>query len=327
MFARFPDALPLETAMSSRTGHPSDHESSARAYVLLTMTTMCWGANAVFGRLAVDQVSPMLLVCLRWLGTVLLVLVFAGRHVRRDWPALRRHLPLLAAMGAIGFTAFNALFYIAAHSTTAVNIGIIQGSMPVFVLLGAFLAYRSPVSALQMAGVALTMVGVVTVGSGGSLERLVNLSFNPGDGLMIIACSFYAAYAVGLLRRPAVSSMALFTVLASSAFVVSLPLAAAEAALGMAQWPTPRGWVVVGLVTLLPSFLAQIFFIQGVALIGPGRAGVFINLVPVFASIMAVVVLSEPFELFHGAALCLVLLGIWVSERNRRSAPGPDPSD
>lgn len=294
-------------------------ESSGRAYVLLTLTTLCWGANAVFGRLAVGEISPMLLVSLRWLGAVLLMLIFANRNVRRDWQTLRNHIPYLAAMGALGFTAFNAIFYVAAHSTTAVNIGIIQGSMPVFVLIGAFIAYRTPVTGLQMAGVGVTLVGVVIVGTGGSLERLAALTVNHGDVLMVIACTFYSGYAVGLRRRPAVSSLGLFTLLAAAAFLASIPLTAAEVALGKFQWPTATGWIIAGLVTLFPSFLAQIFFIKGVALIGPGRAGVFINLVPVFASILAVLVLSEPFEGFHALALALVLSGIWLSERVKQA--------
>lgn len=291
---------------------------SGQAYLLLTLTTLCWGGNAVFGRLAVGEISPMFLVSVRWIGAVLLMLVFAHRTVRRDWHTLRRHLPYLAAMGALGFTAFNALFYVAAHSTTAVNIGIIQGSMPVFVLIGAFVAYRTPVTGLQMAGVAVTMTGVVIVGTGGSLERLAALTINNGDLLMIVACMFYSGYAVGLRQRPAVSSLGLFTMVAAAAFLASVPLTAAEVALGKFHWPTVTGWVVAGLVTLFPSFLAQILFIKGVALIGPGRAGVFINLVPVFASILAVLVLSEPFEGFHAVALTLVLIGIWLSERVRR---------
>ena len=99
--------------------------------------------------------------------------------------------------------------------------------------------------------------------------------------------------------------------------MTSLPLALGEAALGRFQWPTPAGWLILALVTLFPSFLAQIFFIQGVSLIGPGRAGVFVNLVPVFASILALLILHEPFEPFHAVALGLVLGGIWLSERGK----------
>lgn len=290
---------------------------SRRAYVLLTLTSLCWGANAVFGRLAVGEVSPMALVSLRWLGVVGLLAVFARGHLRSDWQALRARLMFVSAMGALGFAGFNALFYIAAHWTTAVNIGILQGSIPVFVLIGAFAVYGSRVIPVQLAGVALTVLGVAIVASGGSLERLAALAVGRGDALMVVACVLYAGYVVGLRRRPAVSSLGLFALMAIAAFVASLPLVAVEAAMGRLQWPTPTGWAIVALITLFPSFLAQIFFIQGVTLIGPGRAGVFVNLVPVFASLLAVAWLREVFELFHAAALGLVLGGIWLSERGK----------
>jgi drug/metabolite transporter (DMT)-like permease len=305
--------------MTTESSNAPHADSGGRAYLLLTLTALCWGANAVFGRLAVGEVSPMALVSLRWLGALGLLVVFAHAQVRRDWPVIRKRLLFTSAMGAVGFTAFNALFYMAAHSTTAVNIGIIQGSIPMFVLIGAFAAYRTRVGGLQVGGVLVTMLGVAIVASGGEPARLATFALNFGDVLMIGACLLYAGYTVGLSRRPPVSPLALFTAMAGAAFVTSLPLALAEAMLGDFQWPTPAGWLILPLVTLFPSFLAQIFFIQGVSLIGPSRAGVFVNLVPVFASILALLVLEEPFELFHAAALCLVLGGIWLSERGKTS--------
>lgn len=290
---------------------------TGRAYLLLAITAFCWGANAVFARLAVGEISPMALVTGRWLGVSLLLALFAHRHLRRDWPVLRPHLFFLSAMGALGFTVFNAVFYVSAYYTTALNIGIIQGSIPMFILLGVFAAYRTRITRLQAAGVSLTMIGVAIVGSGGSMARLAELAINAGDILMVAACMLYAGYAVGLRNRPPASALGLFTVMAFAALVMSVPLTLAELALGQFQWPTTTGWVIVVLVTLLPSLLAQIFFIQGVTMIGPGRAGVFVNLVPVFASILAVVLLDESFEVFHAVALALVLGGILLSERGK----------
>jgi drug/metabolite transporter (DMT)-like permease len=303
--------------VTTESNRAAKAQTSGRAYLLLTLTALCWAGNAILGRLAVGQVSPMALVSLRWLGALGLLAVFAHAQVRRDWPLMRRRLLFVAVMGAVGFTIFNAIFYVAAHWTTAVNLGIIQGSAPMFVLIGAFAAYRTPVGGLQAAGVLATMVGVAIVASGGELARLAGLAFNFGDVLMIAGCALYAGYTVGLSRRPPISPLSLFTGLACAAFVTSLPLALGEAALGRFQWPTPAGWLILALVTLFPSFVAQIFFIQGVSLIGPGRAGVFVNLVPVFASIMALLILHERFEPFHAVALGLVLGGIWLSEHGK----------
>jgi len=285
-----------------------------QAYAMLTFTTWCWGLNAIFSKMAVAEISPMQMVTFRWLGVLLLLLVFARKHLVRDWPVLRQHLVYLLLMGSLGFTLFNALFYNAGHFTSAINIGILQGTIPIFVLLGSFLIFRHRISRIQMSGVSITLLGVVIVASGGDLSELQGLSINQGDLFMLIACFFYAAYSLGLSRRPQVSALGLFSGLAMVAWLTSLPLVAFETYQQGWQNPSTTGWIIVLLITLLPSLIAQIFFIQGVALIGPARAGVFVNLVPVFASIMAVVFLQESFELFHAIALILVLGGIWLSE-------------
>lgn len=294
-------------------------EPAVGAYAMLVFATMCWGANAVFGKLAVGEIPPMLLVSARWFGVTMLMLVFANSHVRRDWPVLRERLPFVALLGAMGFTGFNILFYTAAYSTTALNIGIIQGGIPVFVLIGGFLAYRTRITALQLVGVVLTAAGVLYVGSRGDLSQLAGLSFNTGDLLMVIACALYASYTVGLRRRPDTSALGLFTVLAAVAFIVSVPFSLAEYADDGFYWPSTLGWTITALVTVFPSFLAQLFFIQSVSRIGPNRSGVFINLVPVFSALFAVAVLGEAFESYHLAAMVLVLGGIWLSERGKRA--------
>jgi len=309
----------MSDAMTHSPPTSSLPHGAGRAYLLLTITTMCWGGNAIFGRLAVGQISPMLLVSMRWFGAVLLLSIFAGKYFRRDWPMIRSHFRYLFAMGAIGFTVFNSLFYIAAHSTTAVNIGIIQGSMPAFVLIGAYIFYRTPVSGLQKAGVGLTFLGVIIVGIGGDVSRISDIALNHGDLIMLGASVLYAGYTVGLRKRPPISSLGLFFALALAAFLASIPLATAEIIAGQVIWPGTEGWIIVALITLFPSFIAQITFIQGVEQIGPGRASIFINLVPVFAAIFAVSYLREPFEIFHAIALSLVLGGIWLSEKGKIS--------
>ena len=288
-----------------------------RAYLLLTFTTWCWGLNAIISRLAVGEISPMQLVTVRWLGVVLILALIARDNIVRDWPILRRHLPFICLMGSCGFTAFNALFYVAGHHTSAINIGILQGSIPIFVLLGSLFVLRQPISLIQGGGVAVTLLGVVIVASRGDPGELLGMSVNRGDLLIVIACFFYAAYSIGLSRRPNVSALGFFAAVSVVAWIVSLPLVAIETYQQGWIAPTPTGWMLALMVTLLPSLIAQIFFIQGVSLIGPSRAGVFVNLVPVFASIMAVIFLQEVFQIYHALALILVLGGIWLSESGK----------
>ncbi len=288
----------------------------SRPILLLTLTALFWAGNTIAGRVAIGEVSPMAVVFLRWVFVCILLLAFYWRQMREHWPVLRRHWLQLTLMASFGFTAFNSLFYVAAHSTTAINLGIIQGSMPVFVLVGSIVYLRAKVAALQALGVALTLLGVVMIAVQGELGRLAELQINPGDGMMILACVFYAAYAVTLRNRPKVPGIVFFTALSVVAMLTSLPAVLVEIAQGTVLWPrSAEGWLIVGYIAVFPSFLAQLFFMRGIELIGPERSGVFINLVPIFAAILAVVLLSEPFHLYHGLALALVLGGIWLSER------------
>jgi drug/metabolite transporter (DMT)-like permease len=97
---------------------------------------------------------------------------------------------------------------------------------------------------------------------------------------------------------------------------------AVEVWIGEFQAPTPQGWVVIILVALFPSLLAQTAFMRGVEIIGPGRAGIFINLAPVIGTIFAVLYLGEQFHAYHGLALLLVLSGIWLAERGSKTGTG-----
>ena len=79
--------------------------------------------------------------------------------------------------------------------------------------------------------------------------------------------------------------------------------------------PTLQGLLVTAWIAIFPSFLAQVFYLRGIDLIGPGRAGVFVNLVPVFSAILAVALIDEPFAAYHAVALVLVIGGIWLAQQ------------
>jgi drug/metabolite transporter (DMT)-like permease len=287
------------------------------AYLVLSGASLFWAGNVVASRLAVGEVSPMALTAFRWLGVLAILAVIARRSLARDWPVMRERLGYVAVMGTLGFTAFNAFYYVAAHFTSAVNIGIIQGGIPGMVFLLAFLVRGTRARPAQLVGMLATLVGVAVVATKGDLAALAGLAFNFGDLLMVGACAVYAVYTVLLPDRPAVSGLSFFAGLSIAAFLTSLPLLAGEIALGRFQAPTPFGWLAVAYCAVFPSVLSQILFVRGVELIGPGRAGIFVNLIPVFASVLAVGVLGESFHVYHAAALALVIGGILWAERAR----------
>ena len=298
-----------------------------RPALLLTLTALFWAGNAIAGQLAKGEITPLQLVLGRWLAVTLMLWPLFGAQVAAHWGAVRPRLVRLALMAVAGFTGFNILFYFASLETSAVNIGILQGAVPVFVMLGAFLAHGARVTGLQAIGVAVTLVGVVLVATRGAPWAVLETEINRGDLLMLVACVLYSGYAVMLVGRPPVPGVVFFTLLAPIAALAALPPALAEAFGEGYRWPTAEGWLIVGYVALFPSCMAQLFFLRGVDLIGPGRAGVYTNLVPVFAAALAVGLLGQAFAAYHALALLAVIGGIALAQRSPgRSAgraPGP----
>lgn len=283
--------------------------------VLLTLTALMWASNAIVGQLAVGEITPLGLVFLRWLLVAAVMWALYGREVRACWPAVRGRLAPVIFMSLCGFTGFNTLFYIASERTSGLNIGILQGAMPVLVMIGAWLAYRDRVTRLQALGVAVTLAGALTVAARGDPAVLLGLAFNDGDLIMAVAALLYSAYTVALRARPAMPGAALFTLFAVIALAASLPLALWEAAQPGYPWPSLEGYALTVWVAIFPSCLGQLFFLRGVDLVGPGKAGVYINLVPIFTAILAVLILGEVFALHHALALVLVIGGIWLTQR------------
>jgi len=288
------------------------------AYLLLLLTTFFWGANAVAGKLAVGHVSPFALTFLRWIVALAILLPFAATPLRRDWPKVRQKLPLLAMLGIVGFTCFNAAMYSALTLTSAVNVSIEQGAIPLVIIVLNFLLFRVKATGLQLAGFFLSLVGVGLTASHGDLLRLTALDINFGDLLMLFAVVVYGIYTIALRFKPDVHWLTMITVLATAALVSSVPLLIWEYATDSLIMPDLTGWAIVVYTAVLPSALAQVFYIRGNELIGANRAGLFVNLVPIFGTLLSILVLGEDFRLYHAAALVLVFCGIWLAEYSGR---------
>ena len=292
------------------------------AYALLVLTTLFWAGNAIAGKLAVGLITFTELTFLRWLFACVLIWFFARPHLVADWPAIRRHWPLLFALGALGFGAFNFAMYAALGHTTAINVTIEQSCMPVLIILANFLFFGQRISWIQGAGVLLTMSGVLLTATRGAPLAIIEAGVNRGDAIMLLGVLLYGGYTVALRFRPSVHWMSLMFALAVSALIFATPFYVVERLETGAHMPSLEAWVIIAYTAIFPSLLSQVFFIRGVAALGANRAGLFINLVPIFGAVLAVLLLGEQFQLYHAAGMALVLGGIALAERfRRRDAP------
>jgi len=284
-------------------------------FLLLALTSLIWAGHSVVGKLAVGEIGPMTLTFLRWSLALGPIWFAARKTLRADFAVLRGHWLFVGSLGALGYTAFNALFYLSAHYTAALNMSLIQACIPALVLIGAAAAFGVRPTLPQTLGTALTMAGVTIIAAQGDAGKLAKLAFNYGDVLLLVACVFYAYYTLGLRNRPAVTGLGFLAGMALAALVTSIPPFLWEVWQGGFVWPSARGFAVLVYAALGPAFLAQVLFMRGVELVGPGRAGVFVNLVPIFGAFLAVGLLGEPLAAYHLVALALVVGGIVLAQR------------
>ena len=291
--------------------------ATSKAYVYLSVTALFWGGNSVAGKMAVGHISPMLLTSLRWVFALCVILAFMTPQIRRDWAIIRKHWPKLAFYGAFGFTLFNVLLYSALQYTSAINAVIEQAGIPMVIFVLNFLLFRIPASPAQIVGFIVTLLGVLVTAAHGEFSALLDLEFNFGDALILIACLVYASYTVSLRWKPEMHWQSFIAIPAFAALVSSLPLTYWEYASGATIVPDTTGWAIVLYAAVFPSIASQVLWVRGVEMIGPNRAGLFINAIPVFGTLLSVVLINETFHLFHLAALLLVLGGIAIAEWGR----------
>ena len=272
-----------------------------------------WAGNTIAGRLSTGEMSPMVVVFLRWFIISIFLILFLNKKLIENLKSISRKFVWLSLMGSLGLTGFNALFYIAAQNTTAINLGIIQGIMPAIILLGSVILFKEAVNITKVTGLIIAFLGVLVVVSQGDYYRLILLSFNYGDIVMLCACFFYSGFTLGLKNKPVIDPIVLMTYFSLSALTFSFPLLILEYYLGVVQLPTSRtAWLTIFYIAFVPSFLAQVFFIRGVELVGASKAGLFINFLPIFAAILGVLLLGERLYIYHLISLFVVLLGVYL---------------
>lgn len=296
------------------------HRLAPKTALLLTVPPLLWAGNAVVGKLIIVAVAPLTLNFLRWSLAAAVLLPLGWRVFRRAspmWSRWRR----FAVLGLLGVGCYNSLQYLALKTSTPINVTLIAGSMPVWMLATGALTYKVPATRRQIAGAALSLAGVVIVMSRGSLNALTELKVEAGDLYMIVAVVLWAIYS-WMLTRQADTSLREFPwaefLLAQIAFGVlwSGAAAAIESTLTDTAivW-TPSLIAALSYLALGPSLIAYRCWGIGVAAAGPAMASFFGNLTPLVAALLSAALLGDAPRWYHAIAFGSIVAGIFVSSR------------
>jgi drug/metabolite transporter (DMT)-like permease len=225
-----------------------------------------------------------------------------------------RERRFIIIQGLLGVTGFNSLIYLAVQTTTAVNAALINSCVPILIALCSLIIIKEPLSRRQWSGILVSLSGVALIIIGGNLSSLVDLEFNRGDLLVLCAGLLWALYSVNLKRYPAdLHPFSYLLGIMIAGLIGILPLYLVELGMGHGLSVNGPTLITIVYVAIFPSLLSFIFWNRAVRDIGANRAGIFIHLMPVFSSIMAILFLGESVEVFHLQGIGLVFAGIFLA--------------
>lgn len=285
-------------------------------YLALAGAALFWSGNFVVGRALRGDIPPISLNFWRWTVALALLLPLSYPQLRQYRAQLRREWKLIGALGLTGMAIFQTCVYTALQTTTAVNALLFLTLTPVAIVFGSWLVFRDTLTVRQILGVAVSLLGAVILIARGSLATLLGLQLNPGDVWMLVAVVTWAIYSILVKRRPAdLPQLAMLTGSVIVGVLLLLPvytLRALQGAVLSFNLPNLLGILYVALFASILAFLA---WNNGVARIGPNRAGLFIHLMPVFGALLSFLFLGEGIAPFHVVGALFVFSGIGLMSR------------
>lgn len=287
-------------------------QSASFAYLILTLTTFFFAANHVLGRGVRAEIPPVGLSFWRWFLGGVLLLPFVWRGLYASAPVVRAHLLPLSFLGCL-MIGSTTLLLVALNFTTAVNASLINATQPVLTVFLAWLFVHEKLKWPQPLGVAAGLAGVVVMIAKADWQVIAGMQINGGDIIALVGILGFAVYAINIYRIPRELTPAesLFVIICSGCTALT-PFYLAETMLYKAVPITARSLAVILFIALTVSISAMLMWNAGNRILGPNRAGMFINLVPVFAAVLAITCLGEQLFLYHLVGAGLISSGIYL---------------
>ncbi|KOY82295.1 DMT family transporter [Lysinibacillus macroides] len=289
-------------------------------YVLLLLATLLWGGNFVIGRAVSDDIPPLTLAFLRWCVAFMVFLPIAYRSLKREWPLLKEHWLIVLILSLTGVAAFNTLVYIGLHYTTSINASLMNSSTPIIIYILSFIFLKERLSKFQLIGTILSLSGVVFIITGGSFASLVGFTFNKGDVIVTIAVCCWSVYSL-LIKQYAkrLPGQSTFLVTIVLGLVLLFPFYLYETLEGTAtiHW----GWSTIAAILYVGVFASIVAFLcwnNGVIQLGANKASIYLNFIPVFATIFAILFLHEKLHAFQIIGGLAVVAGVILAGKTNK---------
>lgn len=289
--------------------------------LFVILNTVIWSGNYVVGRMIIGEIPPITFNSLRWTVTMIILACFALPRLKREWPVVKKFLPVIAVCGIISVTLYNPLAYIGAFTTSAANLALISVTTPIFIVLFSFFKGDKP-TLNQVIGCCIAFLGSVYLVMNGQLSNLLNMHFATGDILMLIAAILFAVYSMLLSKVPdGISQTSILTVMTLIGLVLTIPLVVWEwSQPGVAPIKFNQFFVLSVLYTGVGNSLLA-WWLWNLALVnaGPVLTGVIHYTLPIMSGIFGYLLLGESMTLVHYISGAAIIGGVmWCLVPSRR---------
>jgi drug/metabolite transporter (DMT)-like permease len=272
----------------------------------------------VLGRAFRESFDPISLNFWRWTVALAVLLPFGLRAIAGKGAVIRQHWPILALLALLSVPLFQTMVYQGLRTTTTINAVLMNSSAPAFTIAWAWLIDRERATARQIAGMLISLAGIVIIMTGGEPARLIELELHSGDAWIIASIAAWALYSVLLKRRPvALGGVAFLFVITLMGVAMLAPFFIAHTVIVPPRAPSLEAVLAVLYVGIAASVVAFIFWNRGVAIVGANAAGFTLHLLPAFGALLAIIFLGEAFRAFHAVGIVTILAGVLLATWKR----------
>ena len=287
------------------------------AYLLLVLATLFWSGNFIVGKFAtLFQIPPLTLNVFRWISVWLILMPFTYKEIYNNLPIIKKNWLVISFMGVITISTFNSVVYFALNYTQVINAVLVLAAIPAATIIFSALMKIERTNIFQLFGLFLSIIGIGSIISNGDIQKILSLSFNKGDLWMLVCVFTWALYSTLLKKNKfKFSQFSLIQLMVSVGILFLIPQFFYEQSIGLEVNFNKAFFLILFYVVIFPAIAAYYCWQKGVQIIGPNRASMFIQLMPLFSAVMAIIIFNEKFELYHFVGATFIVSGIYLSNK------------
>ncbi len=287
------------------------------AYTLLVFATLCWSGNFIIGKFAyLFEVPPLTLNFFRWVSVWLILIPFTYKEIYKNFSHIKENWFVISFMGVITISTFNSVVYFALTYTQVINAVLVLAAIPAVTIVISSVMKVDKTNVFQLFGLLLSIIGIGAIISNADIQKITSLSFNKGDLWMLVCVFTWAIYSTLLKKHNfKFSQFTLIQLMVSVGIIFLIPQFFYEKSIGLEVNFNKAFFAILFYVVIFPALAAYYCWQKGIEIVGPNRATMFIQLMPLLSAVLAIIIFGEKFELYHFTGASFILAGIYLSNR------------